>query len=108
MAGTIFRASVIAVVVALVVSMSIVLATGESVHYKTPMIPSEFYVLSYEEQQAWRQENENRYSGFAYLKEVWAEPYHFWQLLWGVVISFVVVFMSCLVMAKWERGVKGV
>ncbi|MAT64470.1 MAG: hypothetical protein CMN57_02355 [Gammaproteobacteria bacterium] len=108
MAGTIFRASVIAVIVALVVPITIVLATGESVHYKTPMIPSEFYALSYEERQAWRQENEIRYSGFAYLKEIFSEPYHYWQLMWGIAIAFVVVFLSCLAMAKWESNDKGV
>ena len=108
MAGTIFRASVIAVIVALVVPITITLATGESVHYKTPMVQSEFYALSYEEQQEWRQENEIRYSGFSYLRELVAEPYHFWKLMWSIIISFIVVFISSIAMAKWESSGKGV
>lgn len=101
MESIIVRASIISIVAATVATLLFAVLTGSSTRYQEPMIPSEFYALSYEEQTAWRKKNEIRSTGFAYLKEALSDPFMRWKLFWTAAGLFGLVFFSCLAMANW-------
>lgn len=103
MESSILRAGVIAIVGSVVTTLLFAVLTGSSVRYREPMDPSEFYSLTYEEQIAWREKNEIRTSGFAYLSEVMDSPFMRWKLFWTLAGLFILVFFSCVAMALWER-----
>jgi hypothetical protein len=75
-----------------------------SVEYRTPMDVAKFYALPYEKQQEWLRENEVRVTGLKCLDQR-ARSRHFWQEYAPFAAYLMgLVFVSCMLMARWERS----
>ena len=106
--STILRAGFIALVAAVGCVLFLALLSGGGVRYKQPMNPKDFYSMSYEQQQAWRAENEIRMTGVEYVKEMLSHQETRWQWFWATFGMFVVIFFSCVSMAWWLKSDSGV
>jgi len=108
MSGTVKRAIIISLAVALVLPLAVMLLNGKTVVYKNGLNPKEFYSLTYEEQVKWQEENGVEVSGIHYLKEIINNPTLFAEWVAATITAFFVIFASCFFMAWWERKAKGV
>ena len=95
------KAFFIALTVSILVNLTLALTIGESVHFINGQDPKAFYSLSYEEQAEWKKENMVSVTGFEYLKQTLSHPISSIPLLQSIIGAFLVLFFSCLLMARW-------
>jgi hypothetical protein len=75
-----------------------------SVDYRTPMDPAKFYALPYDKQNEWLRENEVRVTGLKCLDQR-IRSRHYWQEYLPFTAYLIgLVFVGCLLMARWERS----
>ena len=73
------------------------------VTYRNGQDPAAFYALPYEKQKEWLRDNEVRVTGITCISQR-VQSLHYWRE-YLVFSSFLVVlvFLACLLMARWER-----
>jgi len=75
-----------------------------SVDYRTPMDLAKFHALPYEKQQEWLRENEVRVTGLKCLDQR-VRSRHYWEEYLAFTAYLIgLVFVGCLLMARWERA----
>jgi hypothetical protein len=101
--STVWRATVIALVLGGLLPLAYSSANCVSVSYRNGQDPAAFYSLPYEKQKEWLRENEVRVTGLTCLGQR-VRSWDYWQeyLVFSAVLV-VLVFIACLLMARWER-----
>jgi hypothetical protein len=104
MRATVFRALLLSVVLAGIVTFAPTAMFGYGVEYKTPIPPATFQAMTYEQQQQWRRENEIHLSGLDVLSKRLSDRQFWIEYAVSAVALAALLFVACILMSLWERS----
>lgn len=102
--ATVFRALLLSVVLAGIVTFAPTAMFGHRVEYKHPCHPATFHAMTYEQQQQWRRENEIHLPGLDLLSKRLSERQFWIEYAVSAVSLAALLFVACILMSLWERS----